>query len=306
MDIALAWQSQKFAYVQLSIYTIFLHEYISHLPTEIEEIWLAKWNRRVVVKSLYIICRYTTFHNMVVTLKYGMIPAMTDGKQCLTLSLAGVWVTYIGIGCGELTFYLRAYALWQDIWSAKIFIVLLGFGRFGVGIVLASFATRNATLQYTIMRNNSIRSCPVLIPSAAEVAMWTIFAILGSECVLMMLAIGAKIKFQYHLGVDSLTRKIYQDAVYYFFVSLFISVASVLIYFTCSGPLKQIDGVLAATGVRCVACRSILRLRGYDKTGGTGLTTEVTNPIYFVHSMRCGDDSGLFLDSISQSQGKEV
>ncbi|KAF9442393.1 hypothetical protein P691DRAFT_779434 [Macrolepiota fuliginosa MF-IS2] len=304
-----AWQLQILAYIQVVLYTFFLYEYVYLLPTEIERIWLAKWDgRRWITSSLYIICRYTTFFDFS-TIIYDMSAPAVGGIFCHFLNLAATWVTLIGLECAQLTFALRAYALWQDYRLVKHFLIFVAFSMFGAGVAINTILlTHNTTAENTTNGTSFMSNCSVSLKNQPELSMWGILAVLVYETILMVMAIGAKIKFKYNLGANSLTRKVYEDALYYFTLNLLISMTSIVLYERCPGPLKQLTGVFSSVASRCLSCRVVLRLRKPNQEDSrSGITTEVANnPIQFGRNPHLCNDSETFLGSIFRRSQRRI
>ncbi|KAF9444090.1 hypothetical protein P691DRAFT_778497 [Macrolepiota fuliginosa MF-IS2] len=138
---------------------------------------------------------------------------------------------------------------------------------------------RDAIIQPTTTGNNFIPSCLPEILGQPRLAMWGFLAVVIFDIILVIMAIGAKIKFGYSLNANSLTKKVYQDAVYYFVLNFLISITSVMIYDKCPGPLKELTGIFPSIATPCLSCRLILRLRNSNETGMTTMATD--NPIQF-------------------------
>ncbi|KAF9440464.1 hypothetical protein P691DRAFT_767732 [Macrolepiota fuliginosa MF-IS2] len=289
--LPVAWQLQILAYIQIALYTFFLYEYAYLLPTEIERIWLAKWDgRRWIINSLYIVCRYTTFFDFS-TIIYDMSVLGADANFCRFLNLTATWVTFIGMVCAQLAFFLRAYALWQDYRLVKLFLIFMAFGLLGAGIALNTvLLTHNTTTKNTTNGTSFMPSCSVSLKNQPELSMWGILAMAIFDTFLMVMAVGAKIKFKYNLGANSLTRKVYEDALYYFTLNFLISITSILLYNKCPGPLKQLTGVFGSVASRCLSCRVILRLRKSHRR-------DTNNPIQFGQNPRQSNDLENFFGS---------
>jgi len=222
-------------------------------------------------------------------------------RLCHSLTLAATWVTLIGMACAQIAFFLRALALWQDYQLVRLLLTFMTFGLLGTGVTLNTILiVQNTTAQHTENGVSSMLGCVVSLQSQPALSMWGILAMLIFDTILMVMAIGAKVKFKYNLGANSLTRRIYEDAVYHFILNFLISMISILLYDQCPGPLKQLTGIFGSVTSRCLSCRVILRLRKFNQGGsGSETTTEITdNPIQFGQNPCLYNDSETFLGSI--------
>ncbi|KAF9445201.1 hypothetical protein P691DRAFT_282853 [Macrolepiota fuliginosa MF-IS2] len=270
--------------LSFAVYTFFLYEYVHFLPNEIEDIWLSKWDgRRWIVNCIYVICRYTTFFDFSVMIYDMTSTSLVNGELCLGLGIARLWVIFVGLECAQFAFFLRAYALWQDVRVAKLCLIFLTTGLFVAGITLNVLIMDNATVPPALPGNSFIPSCLLTEPNGARLSMWGTLTMLIFDSILMVMAIGAKIKFRYTSclnGTNTLMGKVYHDAIYYFVLNFLISLTSILIYDECPGPLKLLTGAFWGVAMRCLSCRVLLRLKRYNQPSARSVTRwEIRDPI---------------------------
>ncbi|KAF9448511.1 hypothetical protein P691DRAFT_759828 [Macrolepiota fuliginosa MF-IS2] len=269
---SLAQQLQSLARVEVALYTVAVVEYIHLLPNEIQFIW-TKWDgRRSVVNFLYIMSRYSQFFDPAIIV-YGMNVFITDKGFCHSFGIATLWLTMFGALCAEIAFFLRVCALWQDGRAAKFFLVLVMIGYTVLQLISCALATQSSDSHVSLIP--SLCALTSSGPNDAKIAMQAVLGMLFFDIILMAMTITAKFKFQYRLGADSLAKKVYRDAVYYFVLNFFVAVASALIYYESPGLVKQLTGEFSSTATRILSCRVILRFRESNQSD-MGPLTEVT------------------------------
>ncbi|KAF9440767.1 hypothetical protein P691DRAFT_818036 [Macrolepiota fuliginosa MF-IS2] len=267
----------------IALYSFFLYKYFHLLPNEIEDIWLSKWGgSRWVVNSIYIICRYTTFVDLLVMIYGIFFLKLSFGKTLVTDPI--VWESFV--------------LAWE----------LLGLGLLAAGITLNVLIVGNATVPPAFPGNSFIPNCSLTEPGEARLSMWGIVTMLISDSILMVVAIGAKFKFGYSLdSTNSLTRRVYHDAVYYFVLNFLISLTSILLYDKCPGPLKMLTGTFCGVATRCLSCRIVLRLKGYNRPDAGFMTTKETrNSIQFCRNPSLLDGEGIFRRGVTPVREGQV
>ncbi|KAJ3575376.1 hypothetical protein NP233_g1139 [Leucocoprinus birnbaumii] len=279
------------------------------LPREIDSIWRKGWRKQCIGRLLYIISRYSTFFTLG-TIIYSSI-GRPSHDLCLGLGISSAWATLIGLTCAQLAFFLRTYALWGASRIVGVFLAVVASSAFVSGLILDVKLMRSTKLLQPPVQDKPaiVPNCFLIVDGQPEIAMWSVVIIITEDSrkftilkqaqvadasssasminalnqVLMLLAIAAKIKLKYSLTLDSLVRKVYRDAIYYFIVNF--------------RPLKQISGTFPSIMTRCIAAHVILRLREHSKDALMATVTgNSLGPLEFFHTEltegRLGEGNG--------------
>ncbi|KAF9441557.1 hypothetical protein P691DRAFT_854010 [Macrolepiota fuliginosa MF-IS2] len=230
---SLAWQLQILAYIEVILYTASVAEYIHLLPNEVTQVL----HPGLLNISNTIYARSDTFGRRGANASersYIKVP-------CLVVGLADAWVSSIASACSEFVFFLRTYALWQDNRVAKSFLVVIMTAYATLTLTVPAIIAREENIQLLNSHISFIPSCSLVnqSPNESKLTLWCLLGFLGFD---FAMAILAKFKFGYRLGADSLTKKVYTDAIYYFSLNLLVAVASVLLYYESPGPFKGLVG----------------------------------------------------------------
>ncbi|KAF5351016.1 hypothetical protein D9756_008374 [Leucocoprinus leucothites] len=179
--------------------------------------------------------------------------------------------------CAQFAFFLRTYALWNASRIIGALLAVVALGTVTAGIVIDTQLMRSTTLLQPPIQDKPaiLPNCYLIVERQPELAMWSVVIIIIEDLLFMVLAIAAKFKMRYSLTTDSLVRKVYSDATYYFIINFLVSAMSLLLYKFLPGPLKQISGAFPSVMTRCLASHVILRLREHSTTE---VTTAATGP----------------------------
>lgn len=284
--LSLLGQFQRFEYIQVAMHMWFICDYFELFPLEFDTIWRGRWGWQCAGHLLYLLCRYTTFFTLG-TVIYSMLGTQND-ELCLKLGISSSWMTFVGIACAQLAFFLRAYALWHGHSAVGVFLVILAIGMIGAGITINVLIMCSTQLLRPPIDNPAIiPRCYLVVDGQPELAMWGAVSVTIVDSVLMVMAVAAKFKANYSVDLDSLAYKVYRDAIYYFVVNFAISITSILLFHFPPGPFKQLSGIFPSIMTRCLACHIILRLRVYSRGGSLTFTTtdgRSLGPLEFYHS----------------------
>jgi len=275
-------QLQITRYFDVAIFTVFVADFLHTLPTEINSIWAAPWS---IVKVLYLISRYTPFFDGPGEIAIISLP-LPSSEVCSHLLRAEIWSSGLGEACSLLLLVYRAYAL---VGRSRFFAILLSILALGMVAVTLSVASLT---QGNILPTGNV---PDIFPkcSVGEAGVVTNRLILAVpivtiiyETILFGVVYWAKIK-TYKQDDNWLMRKIYRDAFMYYLFLLVVAVASLILWFTTSGSVREMSSSLPRYISSIISSRIILNIRQYAgvthrttaETGLTGVGGETTQAV---------------------------
>ncbi|KAG2118395.1 hypothetical protein DEU56DRAFT_143539 [Suillus clintonianus] len=178
-DVAAARSLQVFAYIYLSITTLWTYDYACSLHEEWTFLLVSHWTK---VKYLYVVTRYVPFLLLATNLYLSFTPNETPGT-CRVLDNICSGLGILSAVCSEGFFVLRTYALWNNnrILLAVMLSTIFTFVIASIGI---SFAT-TAPAPFAISTIPGITGCyqsssslrlfiPFLLLSAFELGLLTL------------------------------------------------------------------------------------------------------------------------------------
>ncbi|KAF9444860.1 hypothetical protein P691DRAFT_735880 [Macrolepiota fuliginosa MF-IS2] len=262
----LIWAIQQFSitqYCKVALITVFTADYFQTLATEITFLWPAPWT---VLKAVFLVTRYSPFVDAAMFIF--IITALTPSTEvCTQILRVNVWSSGIGQMSAQVLLIYRAYALLGQTRPSAIILSVFAIIVFATGFTLLALIHHHLSVLQSPLPG-FLPGCLIASSSTAEdgYAIAGIIASIIYETILFLTICWAKFQ-KYKEDGNWLMKRIYSDALVYYLISLVISALGIIVWFSSTGPIRDLSSPVSRFLISIVSCRIILHIRKYGHEG---------------------------------------